>query len=56
MALSNIHAVNMAIPTESGEKINTNAVEGYYSIFKRGMIGVYQRCGEQHLTSLSRGI
>jgi transposase-like protein len=34
---------------ENGEKINTNTVEGYYSIFKRGMIGVYQHCGEQHL-------
>lgn len=34
---------------KSGEKINTNTVEGYYSIFKRGMIGVYQHCGEQHL-------
>lgn len=33
----------------TGEKINTNTVEGYYSVFKRGMIGVYQRCGEQHL-------
>jgi ISXO2-like transposase domain len=29
--------------------ITTNTVEGYYSIFKRGMIGVYQHCGEQHL-------
>jgi transposase-like protein len=29
--------------------INTNTVEGYYSIFKRGMIGVYQHCGEKHL-------
>ena len=34
---------------ETGEKINTNTVEGYYSIFKRGMIGIYQHCGEQHL-------
>ena len=34
---------------KTGEKINTNTVEGYYSIFKRGMVGVYQRCGEQHL-------
>ena len=24
-------------------------VEGYYSIFKRGMIGTYQHCGEKHL-------
>jgi len=30
-------------------KVNTNTVEGYYSIFKRGMKGVYQHCGEQHL-------
>ena len=34
---------------ETGMKINTNTVEGFYSIFKRGMVGVYQRCGEQHL-------
>ncbi|WP_224545115.1 IS1595 family transposase [Mesorhizobium sp. CA16] len=29
--------------------VHTNTVEGYYSIFKRGMKGVYQHCGEQHL-------
>ena len=34
---------------ETGEKINTNSIEGYYSIFKRGMKGVYQHCGEKHL-------
>jgi transposase-like protein len=28
---------------------HTNTIEGYYSIFKRGMIGVYQHCGEAHL-------
>ena len=33
----------------TGTLITTNTVEGYYSIFKRGMIGVYQHCGEQHL-------
>ena len=27
----------------------TNTLEGYYSIFKRGMRGIYQHCGEQHL-------
>ena len=26
--------------------ITTNTVEGYYSIFKRGMKGVYQHCSE----------
>jgi transposase-like protein len=30
-------------------KVNTNTVEGYYSIFKRGMKGVYQHCAEHHL-------
>ena len=34
---------------ESGVKINTNTVEGYYSIFKRGMKGIYQHCQEKHL-------
>ena len=29
--------------------ITTNTVEGFFSIFKRGMRGVYQHCGEQHL-------
>jgi transposase-like protein len=29
--------------------ITTNTVEGYYSIFKRGMKGIYQHCAEKHL-------
>ncbi|GAB4225410.1 MAG: IS1595 family transposase [Methyloligellaceae bacterium] len=29
--------------------VNTNSVEGYFSIFKRGMRGVYQHCAEKHL-------
>jgi transposase-like protein len=32
-----------------GQKVTTNTVEGYFSIFKRGMIGVYQHCSEKHL-------
>jgi transposase-like protein len=30
-------------------EVSTNTVEGYYSIFKRGMKGVYQHCAEKHL-------
>jgi transposase-like protein len=29
--------------------IHTNTIEGYFGLFKRGMKGVYQHCGEQHL-------
>ena len=29
--------------------VNTNSVEGYFSVFKRGMRGVYQHCAEKHL-------
>ena len=29
--------------------IHSNTVEGYFPIFKRGMRGVYQHCGEDHL-------
>jgi hypothetical protein len=29
--------------------IHTQTVEGSFSIFKRGMKGIYQHCGEKHL-------
>src|SRR5215218_6883234 len=29
--------------------IHTNTLEGYFSIFKRGMKGTYQHCGKKHL-------
>ena len=29
--------------------VHTNTLEGYFSVFKRGMKGVYQHCGEKHL-------
>ncbi len=29
--------------------VTTNTVEGYFSVFKRGMRGVYQHCAEKHL-------
>lgn len=38
---------------EAGEYVrgdaHTNTLEGYYSVFKRGMKGVYQHCSEKHL-------
>ena len=30
-------------------EIHTNTIEGYFSIFKRGMNGVYQHCAKYHL-------
>ncbi len=30
-------------------KTHTNTIEGFFSIFKRGMKGIYQHCGERHL-------
>jgi hypothetical protein len=29
--------------------VTTNTIEGFFSIFKRGMKGVYQHCGDRHL-------
>jgi hypothetical protein len=29
--------------------VTTNSVEGFFSVFKRGMRGVYQHCSEKHL-------
>jgi transposase-like protein len=31
------------------DEFHTNTVEGFFSIFKRGMRGVYQHCSEKHL-------
>lgn len=31
------------------EWVHTNSLEGYFSIFKRGMRGIYQHCAEKHL-------
>lgn len=28
---------------------HTNTIEGYFSILKRGLVGTYHKCGEQHL-------
>ena len=29
--------------------VHTKTLEGFFSIFKRGMKGVYQHCGKRHL-------
>jgi transposase-like protein len=34
---------------DEGTLTTTNTVEGFFSIFKRGMRGVYQHCGDKHL-------
>jgi hypothetical protein len=34
---------------KSDRTAHTNTVEGFFGIFKRGMKGIYQHCGQQHL-------
>lgn len=34
---------------EDGKLVTTNTIESFFSIFKRGMRGVYQQCDEKHL-------
>jgi transposase-like protein len=44
------HSIYEDVRWEDGERIHhTNTVVGYFSIFKRGMRGVYQHCSEKHL-------
>jgi len=43
------HARDEYVRHEGEKLVTTNTVEGYYSIFKRGMKGVYQHCKEKHL-------
>jgi hypothetical protein len=48
-------AAHEAVNHGDGEYVRgvttTNTVEGFFGVFKRGMKGVYQHCGEQHLQS-----
>lgn len=41
--------VNHAAKEYGRGEITTNTVEGYFSVFKRGMKGIYQHCQRQHL-------
>ncbi len=43
------HTSGEYVRYEDGRAIHTNSAEGYFSIFKRGMRGVYQHCKEKHL-------
>lgn len=43
------HADDEYVRYDGDRLIHTNTVEGFYSIFKRGMRGVYQHCSEKHL-------
>jgi transposase-like protein len=43
------HSEDEYVRDEGDKVISTNTVEGYYSIFKRGMKGIYQHCSEKHL-------
>jgi transposase-like protein len=46
-------AAHETVKHSAGEYVRgdvyTNTIEGYFSIFKRGMRGVYQHCAEKHL-------
>ena len=41
--------VNHQIGEYGRGEVHSNTVEGYFSIFKRGMKGIYPHCGEKHL-------
>lgn len=43
------HASGEYVRYVDGLAIHSNTVESYFSVFKRGMKGVYQHCDEKHL-------
>jgi transposase-like protein len=43
------HSAEEYVRREGDRLITTNTVEGFFGIFKRGMVGVYQHCSEYHL-------
>jgi len=43
------HTAKEYVRYEDGETVHSNSAEGFFSIFKRGMRGIYQHCAEKHL-------
>ncbi|MER8561349.1 IS1595 family transposase [Mesorhizobium sp. M0578] len=47
------YAKHQTVNHSAGEyargEVHTNTIENVFSVFKRGMVGVYQHCGEAHL-------
>lgn len=43
------HSAKEYARREGDAVIHSNTIEGVFSIFKRGMIGIYHHCGEAHL-------
>jgi len=43
------HSAGEYVRYEDGASIHSNTIENVFSVFKRGMVGVYQHCGEAHL-------
>ncbi|MDX8452819.1 IS1595 family transposase [Mesorhizobium sp. VK9D] len=41
--------VNHSAKEYARGEVHTNTIENVFSVFKRGMVGVYQHCGEAHL-------
>lgn len=43
------HSSGEYVRREGGKVVHSNTIENVFSVFKRGMIGTYQHCGEAHL-------
>lgn len=43
------HCKQMARTADDGTRVHCNSAEGYFSIFKRGLVGTYQHMSEKHL-------
>ncbi|MBK80456.1 MAG: IS1595 family transposase [Gammaproteobacteria bacterium] len=44
-----VHHGSGVYVSKADKAVHTNTIEGYFSVFKRGMKGVYQDCGKEHL-------
>lgn len=44
-----MHSADEFVRYDADMVAHTNPIEGFFSVFKRGMRGVYQQCGDRHL-------
>ena len=44
-----VHSEGKYVKTKEGKKVHTNTIEGFWSLLKRGFIGVYHYMSKKHL-------
>jgi hypothetical protein len=48
-AHESVHHASDEYVSRDDSTVHVNTIEGYFSVFKRGMTGIYQHCAKHHM-------